>query len=584
VIKKALVLVLAVIVGGATVLVYQKIDFGGRKPAPLPVAAVADLAAHTEEFRQEVIAVTKGVYVAVGFGLANSVLLEGDDGVVIVDTMESAEAAQPVKQAFSRITAKPVKAIIYTHFHTDHTNGTRVMAGSDHPEIISHETTLAHLDRVINLTRDITYKRAMRQFGALLPAESLVNAGIGPRLVFNAEAATAPVRPTRTFTGQRLALTVAGIDLVLLHVPGETPDQIAVWLPAQKVLLPADNYYKSFPNLYAIRGTAYRDVMLWVKSLDTLRGLKASFLVPHHTRPLVGEGLVFETLTNYRDAIQFVHDQTIRWMNEGLGPEAIVEKVHLPARLAALPYLQPFYGTVAWSVRAIFDGYLGWFGGNATDLYPLGPARRAAHIAALAGGPEALLSRAREVTAAGDHQWVLELADHLLALNPDDREAKRLKANALRAVARSLTAATGRNYCLTQALETEGTLHIGRVTVHNPEIVQSIALEGIFEAMRVSLDPEKCGDADQVVGFRFPDTGEAFTVHVRHGVADVQPGLSGEADNTVTVDSTVWKQIAAGLRSPTAAFAAGQVTVDGGTLDLVRFLRWFKRGSEGAPE
>jgi len=576
VIKKTLVLVLAVIVGGAAVLVYQKMPSSGRQAAPPPVAAVTDLVAHTEEFRQEVIKVTEGVWVAVGYGLANSVLLEGDDGVVIVDTMESAEAAAAVKQAFDRITAKPVRAIIYTHFHTDHTNGTQVMAGNDNPEIISHATTLVHLDRVVNVTRDITYKRAMRQFGTLLPADHFVNAGIGPRLLFTAESASAPVRPTRTFAGQRLDLTIAGIAMVLLHVPGETPDQIAVWLPAKKVLLPADNFYKSFPNLYAIRGTAYRDVMLWAKSLDTLRALKAAFLVPHHSRPIVGEHAIFDTLTNYRDAIQFVHDQTIRWMNKGLGPGQIAEKVKLPAHLATLPYLQPFYGTVAWSVRAIFDGYLGWFGGNATDLYPLGPARRAAKIAALAGGPEALLSQAKVAAAAADHQWALELADHLLALNREDQQAKRLRADALRAVAQAQTAATGRNYCLTQALEAEGALTIGKVKVKDPRLVAAIPLEGIFEAMAVSLDPEKCADIDQVVGFDFPDTGQAFTVHVRRGVADIHPGLPEQTDHTVSVEAKVWKQIAAGLRHPAAAFAQGEVKVDGGTLDLVRFLSWFK--------
>ena len=123
------------------------------------------------------------------------------------------------------------------------------------------------------------------------------------------------------------------------------------------------NFYKSFPNLYAIRGTAYRDVTLWVKSLDKMRKLRAQYLVPHHTRPLKGAEKIYETLTNYRDAIQYVHDQTIRWMNKGLTPQAIVEKVKLPNHLAHRPYLREYYGTVQWSVRAIFNGYLGWFHG-----------------------------------------------------------------------------------------------------------------------------------------------------------------------------------------------------------------------------
>ena len=110
-----------------------------EKPEPLDVGSNPDLAAHSAEFKQEVIKVTDGVYVAVGFGLANSVLLEGDDGVVIVDTMESAEAAVPVKAAFNKITSKPVKAIIYTHFHPDHIQGATVMAGDDNPAVYSHE-------------------------------------------------------------------------------------------------------------------------------------------------------------------------------------------------------------------------------------------------------------------------------------------------------------------------------------------------------------------------------------------------------------------------------------------------------------
>jgi alkyl sulfatase BDS1-like metallo-beta-lactamase superfamily hydrolase len=156
-----------------------------EKLEALDVGSNPDLAAHSVVFKQEVIKVTDGVYVAVGFGLANSILLEGDDGVVIVDTMESAEAAVPVKAAFNKITSKPVKAIIYTHFHSDHTQGAAVMAGDDNPAIYSHEKTLCYLKRIASVTRETTYRRAMRQFGSLLPEGGVVNCGIGPRLEFD---------------------------------------------------------------------------------------------------------------------------------------------------------------------------------------------------------------------------------------------------------------------------------------------------------------------------------------------------------------------------------------------------------------
>ena len=544
-------------------------------PEPIEVGSHPDLAAHSAEFEPEVIKVTDGVYVAVGFGLANSVLLVGEDGVVIVDTMESVEAAVPVKKAFNSISPKPVKAIIYTHFHSDHTQGAREMAGNDHPAIYSHESTLYYLKRIASITRETTYRRAMRQFGTLLPVGGIVNCGIGPELKFNENNTIGILTPTDTFPGERLELGIAGLRLILVHAPGETPDQIFIWLPDKKVLLPADNFYSSFPNLYAIRGTAYRDVTQWVKSLDKMRELGAEFLVPHHTRPITGADKIYEILTNYRDAIQYVHDQTIRLTNKGLTPLEIVEQVKLPAHLGHQPYLHEYYGTVAWSVRAIFDGYLGWFGGNATDLFPLAPDERAKRFVELAGSEQKLIEHANQAVAKKDYQWALELTDQLLRVNPTSEVARRLKAEALNALGSQQIAATARNYYLTQALEVEEKLHIGMMKIKDKEVVHNITLDGIFEGMAVNLDPAKSADTDVIAGFRFPDTGEAFTVHVRRGVAEIQPRFPDNPDISLTVDSRVWKEVVAGFRNPAVALVK-DVDKEGGTLKIVKFLSLFK--------
>ncbi len=546
-----------------------------QPPERLEVDSNPDLAAHSMEFKQEVIEVTDGVYVAIGFGLANAVLLVGDEGVVIVDAMESAEAALPVKEAFTKITTKPVKGIIYTHFHSDHTGGAAVMAGDDNPEVYSHESTSYYLNRIANITRETTYRRAMRQFGSLLPEGGVVNCGIGPELRFNEDSTLAILPPTRTFGTDPLEIEIAGIKLVLTHAPGETPDQIFIWLPQKKVLLPADNFYKSFPNLYAIRGTAYRDVTRWIKSLDKMRALKAEYLVPQHTRPLTGAGNIDETLTNYRDAIQFVHDQTIRLMNQGLSPFEIVEKVKLPPHLARQPYLQEYYGTVPWSIRAIFDGYLGWFGGNATDLFPLSPDEKAKRFVALAGSEQKLMEHAKQAVAEKDYQWALELSDQLLRVNSTSEEVRNLKAVALRSLGERQTASTARNYYLTQALEVEGKLHIGMMKIANKEILQKVTLEGIFEGMAVKLDPEKSAAVDIIAGFRFPDTGEAFSVHVRKGVAEIRPVFPDNPDISLTVDSNVWKEMVTGFRNPAVALVK-DVDKEGGTIKIINFLNLFK--------
>jgi len=546
-----------------------------KKPAKLPLKASEQLKAHNAQFKKEIIQVTDGVYVAVGYGLANSILLEGSDGVLIVDTMESAEAARPVKEAFSRITTKPVKAIIYTHYHSDHTFGAKVMAGDDQPDIISHETTLYYLDRIANITRDLTYLRAMRQFGVFLPRGWLINAGIGPSLKYDKNKSIALLFPTHTFSGDHLSLNMAGLKLELYHAPGETNDQIFVWLPEKRVLLPADNFYHSFPNLYAIRGTAYRDVMKWVASIDKMRRLNAKYLVPGHTRPIKGAAKIQEILTNYRDAIQFVHDQTIRLMNKGLTPREIAGQIHLPPHLARLPYLKEFYGTVQWSVRAVFDGYMGWFGGNPTDLFPLARDIEGKKVASLVGGKDRLLEQAKSAYEQRDFQWVLRLTDWLLCLEPDLVQARSLRANALKALAEQQISAPARNYYLTQSLEIQGDLKIRKSEQKALDIVHQIPLESIFRSMAVRLVPEKSQDVDMAVAFRFPDTGQAYTVHVRKGVADIQPVLLKDADVKVTINSLAWKELAAGIRSPAISLFK-DIKKDGSLLKLMKFFSLFE--------
>ncbi|RPJ81023.1 MAG: MBL fold metallo-hydrolase [Deltaproteobacteria bacterium] len=548
----------------------------GSDKGKVVVKSNPDLKAHSKEFKKEVIRVADGVYVAIGYGLANSILLEGDDGVVIVDTMESEEAAKPVKEAFLQITQKPVKTIIYTHFHPDHVFGTTIMSGTDSPEIISHEITLSHLDRIVSVTRETTYTRATRQFGTMLPEGGVINCGIGPYLDFREHNTVGLIRPTRTFSGNQLKITIAGMNLELYHAPGETSDQIFIWLPDKKVLLSADNFYRSFPNLYAIRGTAYRDVILWVKSLDQMRHLKPEVLVPSHTRPLYGAKEIEEALTNYRDAIQFVHDQTIRWINKGLTPDEIVERVKLPDHLAGQPYLHEYYGTVEWSVRAIFDGYLGWFSGNATDLFPLRPIERAKKMAQLAGGESRLLENAALACRQGEYQWALEICDHVLHLDTGNQQAKEIKADALTALGEKQIASTARNYYLTQALGLKGDITSAQRKTKEIELVHSIPLAAIFNGMAVRLDPVKSADVDQVVGFRFPDTGEAYTLHVRKGVVELQPWFPENPDIAVTVDAVVWKEIAAKIRNPAMALLKGDIAIEGGTFDLVGFLRLFE--------
>jgi alkyl sulfatase BDS1-like metallo-beta-lactamase superfamily hydrolase len=420
-------------------------------------AATRKLTQQNEQFKEQIVEVADNVHVAVGYSVSNVSMIVGDDGIVLVDTGMMGESAERIAKEFRKITDKPVKAIIYTHSHGDHTGGAPVFLGDERPQIWAH----------INFGSEagpwkaggLTYQnvRGARQAGFQLPPEQRINNGVAPVRypqrrgeVFSSLDGT---NPTHFLESERQTIKVAGVELELVAAPGETLDELYVWYPAGKILFAGDNFYRSFPNLYAIRGTPNRSVRRWAESLGRMAEIGANALVGGHTRPIVGADQVNQVLTDYQNAVQFVHDKTVEGINKGLTPDELVEYVQLPDRLANKDYLQPFYGHPAWGVRQTFSNYLGWFDGNATNLFPLPPKAEAERMATLVGGKKRLLNAAHDALAADDNQWAAQLADHLLALNKNDKEAKQVKADALTKLAHNMVNATARNYYLTVARE-----------------------------------------------------------------------------------------------------------------------------------
>lgn len=545
-------------------------------PTAAKTSASQVLAEHSGIFRKGVEQVCAGVYVAIGYSLANVILLEGEDGVVIVDTLESRGRAEEVLAAFREITTKPVKAVILTHNHADHVFGGLVFTGGD-PSIpvYAHASCSDYIDKIVSVVNDATYRRSMRMFGQLLRESGAPNAGIGPGLDFHAEQ-MALARPTHTLE-DRMDIEVAGLKITLLHAPGETPDQIAVWMPEKKVLIPADNIYQAFPNLYTIRGTTNRDVMEWVDTIDQMRGLGAAYLVPCHTRPLAGEAAIAETLTAYRDAMQFVHDQTVRGMNQGKTAAEIAAVLRLPPHLERHAWLQPVYGTVPWSVKGIYDGYLGWFDGNAATLEPLSPAERSRHwMEAFASG-KSLPEQANAALEQGEAAWAAELADHWLRMEPDNAEARETLAKAFDALGAAHTSANGHNYFASQAAELRGTLTItpNDKSALPDTFVDSLPIERFMQALPVRLRAEEVLEVDELAAFHFTDADQHYTVHVRRGVAEVQAVNKQDAALSITTTAALWKRLATKKVGPAEALLTGELSVDGGLLALRRFMGYF---------
>lgn len=411
---------------------------------------------HSEEFRKELILVTEGVHVAVGFSASNSIIIEGNEGLIIVDTTESTTAAKNILAVYRQLNNKPITAIIFTHSHRDHVSGATVFAsegGASEGELAIYSR--AFTDDILGPKgiADVQRLRAKRQFGIGLPQEENLNLGLGASDRPLKGLGQGVLEATEIISEDGTTLTIEGVTLECHFAPGETDDTMVIYLPEKNLLIGADNYYKSFPNLYPIRGAPYRDVAVWGASLDKMMGFQAEYLIPGHSRPLQGKEKIHEVLSHYRTAILYVLDETLKGINKGKTPNELVDQISLPEHLAKKAYLQEFYGTVEWSIRSIFTGYLGWFDGNPSNLFQPTLAEEAQGLLELAGSQEALEQQLERHTENKNFPWALRLVDALIQLGVKGTNLK--KAALLRGFAEEQINATARNYFFSYAKELE---------------------------------------------------------------------------------------------------------------------------------
>jgi alkyl sulfatase BDS1-like metallo-beta-lactamase superfamily hydrolase len=528
----------------------------------------------------EIIKVTDEMYVAVGYALGNSIMLIGPTGVVIIDTTESLVAARQIAKEFRKITEKPVKGIIYTHNHADHVLGTEAFL-ENHPdrasvEVWAHHTLPLNFFHFMRVTGNAGYIRAMHQFGALLKTQQISSA-IGHKLKIENIFPTF-VSPNKLLYKEKQTIKLAGIDIALMHVPGETDDTICVYWPEKQALLGTDNLYKAFPNLYAIRGTTFRSLKQWYESLDKMRALRPKYFIMSHHKPLIGEDLVYKITTEYRDAVQLVHDQTVRFINQGMHPDEIAEAISLPETLRKNPYLKELYGTVRWSSKGLYSGYMGWFSGDISELDPLTPIERSKRLVSLVGGTENVLKASEKALNDDDPKWSLHLSSSVVNTEPENTKAKELKAKALFDMAERQTSFNGYNYYTTAAYVTLGTLKITPNKAKFKAAIEQSTITELFYLMALKFKTEECSHLDKIVLFEFSDTKQRVKFHIRNGLMDVS-GIYRDAkeDLKVTINSVTWKSILTGEKSGLLAAVTSEIIAEPGISDLRVVMECFDR-------
>lgn len=446
-----------------TSLIALSFCFSAQAVAQQTSEATQRLLDRNQMFEPQIIQLTEHVYSASGYQVSTSGMIVGDDGIIIIDPGITTPATQQVRDAYREITDKPVKAIIYTHGHADHTNGASVYY-SEGVQIWAR----SNYGSEARLATDNGYVGGVRSSNTqgfdLLPEQKIgIGVGIPPATRPNlgatlmadgddsSQAPPAPsgtIEPTHAFDGERQVLDIAGIQIELVKAPGETDDQLYVWYPEGRVIFAGDNFYQSWPNTYPLRGTARRSIRDWINSIDSMVQESPEYVVPGHTTPMSDATAV---LTNYRDAMQWVLDRTIEGALNKLTPDELIDYTSLPAHLADLDYLQDYYGSRWGTVRDIYAQDLGWFDGDVLNLHRESPTAQAQRLADLLGGVDVLADKAREAFNAGDYLGAAQLADAWTALDSGAVEAWSILADALDVIAEQTFNAPARNYTFSSA-------------------------------------------------------------------------------------------------------------------------------------
>lgn len=371
---------------------------------------VAETPAGLMRVGDKVIKVNEAISMVAGFG--NTFMVRTDEGNVIIDTSIAFHAPKH-RQLLRAENSGPIKYIILTHGHGDHTGGvrlwkepaTQIIAQKNHAEFLHYQARLA----------GFYARRNAAQFSLDIPAPREWAGNYG-----------AKIEPTILFD-DKYEFTLGGIKFEIFSTPGETDDHLTVWIPAYRAAFVGDNYYASFPNMYTLRGTQPRRALDYVNSINKVLSLKPELVLPSHGSPVRGGEEITRNLTRYRDAIQYVHDEVVRGMNAGKDVFTLMREIKLPPELN----VGESYGRLTWSIRGIYEGYVGWFDMNPVTMYEAPASSVYPDLARLAGGADAVARLAMERAQAGQAVEALHLSDVALAADASNHKALEARLKAL---------------------------------------------------------------------------------------------------------------------------------------------------------
>jgi alkyl sulfatase BDS1-like metallo-beta-lactamase superfamily hydrolase len=556
-----------------------------RDDAPAPTTVNPSLWRQSQVIRRGgVYELVKGIYQVRGNDIANLTVIEGNDGLVVIDCLAGVE---PAKQAMGlireHVSDKPVVAVVYTHTHLDHYGGVRGVVTAE--DVASGKVAILapghHFERYAIgenvVAGNAMARRASYAFGSLLDVDpmGMVTCGIG--IGTGAGPTISYISPTDLITETGTRRQIAGLTFEFLYAPDtEAPEEMHIWIPEFEALTCAENANHSLHNVQALRGARTRDARNFVRYLDeTLErwGDQAQLHFGPHTWPVWGNAKLVAFLESQRDTYRYIHDQALRLANHGYTPLEAAEMIELPDELGREWYNHGYHGTVHHNVRAVYTKELGTWDGDPVSLHPHPPLESAKRFVAFAGA-DRILAEGQRAFDDADYRWATEILHTLVFAEPDNRSARELQADAYEQMGYQAEGPQWRGIFLTAAKELrEGVVAAPLPTVSG-DMVLAMPIDVLFDFAAVHVIGDRAATMDIRIDFAFTDLNETWAVRVRRGVLNARKGASADAQLTVSGPKATLVGVV--LRPGTAGplVEAGRIKVEGdaSTLDVFNDL------------
>jgi alkyl sulfatase BDS1-like metallo-beta-lactamase superfamily hydrolase len=471
--------------------------------------------------RQGLFEVTDGIYQVRGLDLSNISFVEGDTGVIVIDPLISTECAAAALGLYRQHRGqRPVTAVIYTHSHGDHFGGVRGILPEKDVPIIAPAGFLEHAVSENVYAGTAMTRRAVYMYGAVVgkgPAGQ-IGAGLGQT---TSTGTISLVPPTLDITRTGQEETVDGVRIVFQITPGtEAPAEMNFYFPDKRTVCMAENATHNLHNLLTLRGAVVRNPHVWAhyltEAIELFAG-KSDVLFASHHWPTWGQQRITTFLTQQRDLYAYLHDQTLRLLNQGYTGIEIAEMIELPPALEQAWHARGYYGSVSHNVKAIYQHYMGWFDGNPAHLWELPPEESARkHVQAM-GGADAVISNATAAIGNGELRWAAQILNYAVFADPGNTQARELLAGTYETLGQGAENGPWRNFYLQGAEELRGNLARTDLDTAGPDMAMALTVEQIFDSMAIRVNGPRAWDTTLVIDWIITDLKQDVRLQLSHG-------------------------------------------------------------------